>query len=590
MIKAGGQSYYIDKDGNRQLSLINKRAEEGDWNDWDDKLPSQFLAKQPMKLINRQLNLSIADKNAEFEEISSLQNPTVKRYFLNKFADACDSDAVYLKAASMPGLRYQVILPINDIKDNEIYAPNYPNGETVYLVRYPHAGTFEIPKLKVNNNNPEGKKIFGQLQDAVGINSKVAEKLSGADFDGDTVMVIPSRGKNDIVSRNSLAGLKDFDPKAAYPNREGMRLMKYTRPDGKVVDNTQKEMGQISNLITDMTIKGATDDELTRAVRHSMVVIDAAKHTLDYKKSEIDNDIAALRKKYQQGFDADGNVKYGGAATLLSKAKSPEYTEKVVGQPRVNKKGTSWYDPSRPEGALIYKYEKETYTDKNGKVKERKATTTKMAATDDARTLSSGYPQEEAYANYANKLKAMANRARLDAMDTGRLKYSPEARKEYQQEYDSLLARLNMAEKNAPKERLAQMKADGVISAYMKSAKEDGRTIPKSVLKKMNQRELNVARKQVGASGKGSRITLSEQDWKAIQAGAVTDNILSRIMRYSDVDSLRALAMPKEMKTKITTGKLQRIKNMSASGYTNAEIADALGISVSTVVSQLKSA
>ena len=59
---------------------------------------------------------------------------------------------------------------------------------------------------------------------------------------------------------------------------------------------TDTEMGKISNLITDMTIIGATDDELARAVRHSMVVIDAEKHHLDYKQSEKDNNIQALSR------------------------------------------------------------------------------------------------------------------------------------------------------------------------------------------------------------------------------------------------------------------------------------------------------
>lgn len=45
-------------------------------------------------------------------------------------------------------------------------------------------------------------------------------------------------------------------------------------------------MGVISNLITDMTLRGADEKELARAVKHSMVVIDAEKHGLDYKRSE----------------------------------------------------------------------------------------------------------------------------------------------------------------------------------------------------------------------------------------------------------------------------------------------------------------
>ena len=57
----GGQSYYIDKNGKKQLSLINKRAEEGDWGEWSKKLPSQFLSKQSQALVNKQLNLAAYD-------------------------------------------------------------------------------------------------------------------------------------------------------------------------------------------------------------------------------------------------------------------------------------------------------------------------------------------------------------------------------------------------------------------------------------------------------------------------------------------------------------------------------------------------
>lgn len=65
----------------------------------------------------------------------------------------------------------------------------------------------------------------------------------------------------------------------------------------------EKQMDVVSNLITDMTIKGATEEELFRAVKHSMVVIDAVKHKLDYKQSEEDNDIESLKKKYQSKKD-----------------------------------------------------------------------------------------------------------------------------------------------------------------------------------------------------------------------------------------------------------------------------------------------
>lgn len=241
----GGQSYYIDKDGKEKLSLINKRAEEGDWGSWSDHLSSQFLSKQPLPLIKKQLNMSAADKQAEFDEICALTNPTVKKAMLKSFADDCDAAAVHLKAAALPRQKYQVILPIPSMKDTEVYAPNYKDGEQVALVRYPHGGRFEIPILTVNNRQKDAVKVIGKNPiDAVGINGKVAAQLSGADFDGDTVMVIPT-GKNvKIAAEPPLKGLEGFDPKLKYGGK----------PEGtfKVMNNTQTEMGKVSNLITDM--------------------------------------------------------------------------------------------------------------------------------------------------------------------------------------------------------------------------------------------------------------------------------------------------------------------------------------------------
>ena len=429
----GGQSHYIDKDGNEQLSLINKRADEGDWGEWSDHLPSQFLSKQPMKLIRQQLSLAEADKRAEYDEICSLTNPTVKKALLQSFANDCDSAAVHLQAAALPRQKYQVILPLTTIKDNEVYAPNYNDGEQVALIRYPHGGTFEIPILTVNNKQEEGRRVLGNTpKDAVGINKNVADRLSGADFDGDTVMVIPTGGKTKILSTHALKGLEGFDPKMEYPYRDGMTLMKRTEGN-KTIDNTQNEMGKISNLITDMTLKGASEDELARAVRHSMVVIDAAKHKLDYKKSEADNGIASLKKKYQSRVDEDGKEHVGGAATLISRAKSEVSVPKRQGSPIINE-----------DGSLSWKVSDNlTYTDKKGNVKTRVQVSTEMAETKDARTLSSGTPQEEAYADYANAMKALANQARKEMVSTGKIAYSASAKAAYREEEASLKAKLN---------------------------------------------------------------------------------------------------------------------------------------------------
>ena len=60
----GGQYWYTDKNGKKKLGLINKRADEGDWDEWADSLPSQFLGKQSLSMAKKQLNLAKADKMA----------------------------------------------------------------------------------------------------------------------------------------------------------------------------------------------------------------------------------------------------------------------------------------------------------------------------------------------------------------------------------------------------------------------------------------------------------------------------------------------------------------------------------------------
>lgn len=555
----GGQSYYFDKDGNEKLSLINKRAEEGDWGEWSDHLPSQFLSKQSMTLINKQLGLAAADKVTEYDEICALTNPTVKKALLKSFADDCDSAAVHLQAAALPRQKYQVILPLTTIKDTEVYAPNYKNGEQVALIRYPHGGTFEIPVLTVNNKQPEGKKVLGNTpKDAIGINSKVAERLSGADFDGDTVMVIPTGGKIKITSTHPLKGLEGFDPKEKYGPDS-------TTQPYKRMKNTQTEMGKVSNLITDMTLKGATEDELARAVRHSMVVIDAEKHNLDYKRSEQDNGIASLKKKYQ-GRVEDGKYKEG-AATLISRAKSEVSVPKRKGSPTINE-----------DGSLSYKTADDlTYVDKKtGKTKTRTQASTQMVETKDARTLSSGTPQEEAYASYANKMKSLANQARKEMVNTGKIPYSASAKAAYQNEVDSLNAKLNVALKNAPRERQAQVIANATVAAK-KQANPD---MTNAEIKKANQQALTSARSQVGAERKP--VVITDREWEAIQAGAISESKLTQILNNADIDSLRQRATPRAT-TALSAAKQSKIASMSASGYSTSEIAEALGISTSTV-------
>ena len=567
LIKPNGQSKYIGEDGKEHLSLINKRAEEGDWGEWSNKLPSQFLAKQNISLIKKQIGLAQASKDEEFAEIKALTNPVVKKALLKSFADDCDSAAVHLHAAALPRQKYQVILPVPTLKDNEVYAPNFKNGEQIALVRFPHGGTFEIPILTVNNKHADSRRVLGSNPlDAIGINQHNADRLSGADFDGDTVLCIPHNSKVKISSQKALKGLEGFDTKESYGPQtyQGKKVRLMTR--------TQWEMGTISNLITDMTLKGANEDELARAVRHSMVVIDAEKHKLNYKQSEIDNGIAELKQKYQGHYNEQGNWSTG-ASTLLSRAKG----EKTV----IRRKGSPKIDPET--GKQYWNIDKSTYIDKKtGKTVYRMQKSTNMYETDDANTLSSGTPQEKVYANYANHLKALGNSARKELISTPNYKYSTDSKNKYSEEVKSLDSKLKLALLNAPKERQAQVIANSVVAAKKKEYPD----LTKKEIKKIPQQALSEAREQVGS--KREPVKISDREWEAIQAGAISPTKLQQIINNSDLDRLRELATPRSSKNTISPAKENKIKAMIASGYTNAEIADAIGVSSSTVAKYIK--
>ena len=657
----GGQYWYTDpKTGKKKLGLINKRSDEGDWTEWADALPSQFLGKQSKQLAKKQLDLAKAEKAAEFEEIMSLTNPTIKKHYLEKFAASCDAAAVDLKAAALPGQKYHVIIPVNTLKDNEIYAPQYAPGTKLALVRYPHGGTFEIPIVTVTDKNKLAKDIIGPSSiDAVGINKNVADRLSGADFDGDTVMCIPThdkKGRVKIINQPELKGLKGFDNKLEYgPDPDGIKVdsdgtKHYYRAgkEYKIMSKAQTniEMGKISNLITDMTLAGASNDELAAAVRHSMVVIDAEKHKLDYRQSYEDNNIAKLKKDYQPKYDKNGNlIGAGGAATILSRSKGPYDVPKRKGEARINDKSKSWYDPTKPEGALLYttapdkelyyadstynkktgiktvittkgkkisydmnsksdrdKYEpvmgkdpktgKVIFTNKDGtisyRVKTRTLPSTNMAETNDAMTLVSKkrHQIELLYADYANTMKAMANEARKELIRTENLETNPAAKKIYANEIASLEAKLNNALKNSPRERAATRLATSEI----KRKQEADPTMTKEDIKKLSQRTLSKYRTKVGSISRRDRaIDINDREWEAIQAGAISNNKLVKILNNSDPDKLRARAMPKASNA-LSSAQVARIKSMNNSNFTLSQIAEKMNLPTSTVSKYLKGA
>lgn len=574
---------YIDKNGKEQNSILNIVGTEGSgniegrWDQWSNSLSSQMLSKQPLSLATTQLGKALGNKQKEFNEIMALTNPVVKKQLLDEFAEGADASAVNLKAGSMNRQSTHVILPMNSMRSNQIYAPNFRQGERVALVRHPHGGPFEIPELIVNNNNAAAKRILGNATDAVGIHHSVAQKLSGADFDGDTVLVIPN-DEGHVKSRPSLEGLKNFDPKEKYTIPEGdTTTVKMTK------HNTQTEMGKISNLITDMSLQNANDDEMARAVRHSMVVIDAEKHGLDYKQSALDHNIAELKTTYQGG-------PRRGAATLISRAgakeRVPQQRLRKQSETSENVPGRGPVDPAT--GRKVFIKTGETYINSKGQVIQKTTKGKRMEFVTDARELLSGEgsleergtPMERTYATHANAMKDLANLARKQSVSLTMPKINPAAKTLYADEVQSLNDKLAIAQRNAPLERRAQ-----VIGGAMARARiESNPGLTDDDIKKIKFQSLEEARQITGAAK--DRIYIEDREWEAIQAGAVAHTRLSSMLRNSHIDRVKELATPR-YSTYLTPGQVARMKQMASSGRSAQDIADELGIPRSTIVDNL---
>lgn len=574
-------------DGSKVKSAINIVNEEDTWNNWSKSLSSQMLSKQKPDLVKSQLDITYAGKKAKLEEIMSLTNPAVKRKLLESYADDLDSAAVEMKAASLPRQATKVILPINSLKPNEVYAPTFRDGEKVALIRYPHGGIHEIPELVVNNRNAEGKKVIGnQASSAIGIHHTVAGKLSGADFDGDTVVVIPNNSRRLTTSSTNLGGrkgtskddgplgkLKDFDTQDAYgPDR--FAGVKYKRMGEK---RMQTEMGLVSNLITDMTIRGASDDELARAVKHSMVVIDAAKHGLNYQQSYKDHAISALKEKYQ-------NSKFGGASTIVSAS-----TGDVRGVPerrlaRANEGGPIDLKTGKQRWVETGNTYNKKITDKDGNVVgyEKVLSTTSVARgrlVDNAHDLiksGSNSIVERHYADYSNSLRALANEARLAMVNTPKLQRSPTAARVYAKEVASMEAKLSLIERKAPVEREAQRVARAVVMSKRKA----NPSMTTEETKKVTRVALNQARARLGL--KKLDVQFTDREWEAVQAGAVSETRLKSILAKADMNQVKALATPRRTSV-FSSAQKNKARALLQNKYTLQEVADELGISVTTL-------
>lgn len=559
------QNDWTDENGKQHKGVLNILREEGDVDTWNKAVPSQFLGKQNLQMAKKQLQLAADRSDTEYEKIASLTNPTLKKKLLDDFADECDSAAVCLQAAAFPRQATKNILPVPSLKDNEVYAPGYENGEEVILVRFPHQGRFEIPVLKVNNNNKEAKKtITPTAIDAVGINKHVADRLSGADFDGDTVLIIPTKGQT-FKTEKALTQLDGFDPKERYARPAGT---KSAWAKGSPTEGRQ--MGMISNLITDMTLMDAPVEDIVRATKHALTIIDVAKHNLDYKESERENGIQALKDKYQGG---------GGVATLLSRAKNPvmvpaiDYNKPVV-------------DPKT--GVKSYRLMKDSerlWTDREtGEVHERMIQIPRMQqvieTTGNPRDLSSGLPMENVYADYAKHMIDLGRKARIVSASTKDIEYDAAAAKTYATEVAHLKEELKNFEKNQPLERHAQRFANNQFQLV----KQQNPDMTKKEEGKIRNQLLKEARARTGA--KRYEIEINDREWEAIQSGAINKTTLKKLLQSVDNDKIIERALPKESK-KLSASVITRARRMVQNDYTWAEIAKALGVSQSALIEQV---
>lgn len=568
-----------------ESKTLNIIRGDGDWDDWNKNLSSQMLSKQTPELAKRQLGEVVKQRQLELKEIQELTNPTLKKHLLEKFAESLDSDAVDLKAAAMPRQSTNVIVPIPSLKaekegvngkpgrPGEIFAPRYNDGEEVVLIRYPHAGIFEIPTLRVNNKNKEALRLIGaNAPDAVGINAATAAKMSGGDFDGDFVLVIPNEttGPFKVKAAPSLEGLKDFNPVDAYPKYEGMKVLKG--------EHLQREMGITSNLVTDMTILGAPHSDIVKAVRHTMVIIDAEKKELDWKRSEEENEIRALKKQYQLA------PNYG-SSTIISRAKSPK---KIPERKLANVGQGGPIDPKTGElrfvdtGKTARTYDKKTGTWVEG---PRMVDVSKLALTNDARTLMSsktGTLIERVYADHSNKLKAMANSVRKETLSIKNIPYSPSAAKVYSTELAELRSKLMASKSHAPIERLVQRNTNSIMKAYKEAT---GNALDAATEKKLKARVLAEQRARLGAK---TKVTIEPRHWEAIQSGAVSANLLGQLLTVTDLDIIKGYATPRN-NPGLTPTQVARARAMlGRDGITQAQVAQALGVSPSTLVKALK--
>lgn len=596
------QRHYTDpKTGEEKLSAINVVNVEGDWSKWSTKIASQMLGKQKPDLVEKQLDKTYEAREREFNEIMSLTNPVVKKRLLDEFEKSVDRAAIDLKAVGFPGESTRVLLPFPKMKENEVYCPGYDDGEVVALIRYPHGGVFEIPARVVNNKYKEAKDILGDCVDAIGVHPTTSKQLSGADHDGDTVICIPIRDKNgnkitdvktsDDIDMGPYTELLDFDPKEfklpdeVAATRKAHKLDESIPMDPRLMKDDKRkgnEMGKATNLAFDIIEKGADPADIVAVMKYTMVVIDSYKHDLDWKLAKKRFKINEISKKYRDA---------GGANTVMTKAKSPEYVypkkEKTAVSQMTEDELKRWY-----AGEKIYETIVETkgYRDKDTgelhiyEAYGKKVKSTKMGEADTpekVRALRSKQPSrvENLYTEFAIRLKELAKLARKESrtMQIDKKVTDPVLKEKYKDEIHSLVeVKLVAAKANAPLESKAQAYANRLFDTFV----ADNPDLDEDHYKKARAQCIDKARRRIGSKQK--KIDITDKEWEAIQSGVIAKTTLNDILDHADMDKVKKLAMPRETIV-MTEAMQQRARNAAAIGKSAAAIAEELGVSVSTI-------
>lgn len=562
------QRHYIDKDGNRQLSCLNIVSEEGTWFEWSKSLASQVLSKQRIDVIKRQLDSSLNANYRSYLKIMEIENEDIRAKMLDDLAGKIDQNAVALKGAAFNRQAAHVIIPNPDLKPGEIYAPNYRDGESCVLIRFPHGGLFEIPAVKVNNKSKSSKELIGNSIDAICMNPVDAKTLSGADFDGDTVQVIPN---NDgaMIRMEAQKDLQDFDPGiyklGNYPNEKPL----------KNKERGYQYMGSITNLITDMSMMGADVKDLVAATKFSMVAIDAWKHGYAVKPAWKELGIDDLIKKYRHG--------KRGASTIISRTKSPVYVPEqrlVTNKYEVPKDRLKDWEAGKP---VYIPTGRKKFDKKTGEYVVAQMTVDKGSVQDPRNLVGHLSPKEDVYADFAYNMHELANSCRKEARMAAAYQKDVNATNKYADAVESIKAKVISRKRKSPYERLAQLIAEADLQVKISDAPE--LTDNPKELKKAAAASLERARKKIQLTDVD--ITLTDEEWEALFSNALTSDMFNYVLRHCDPIELSKRALH-ESDPVMSENMVKRINEMSKNGYSRLEIAEHTGFTLKQLKEVIK--